>query len=161
CFALPHTPPKKSAEKIAFRKAFRLLGNPGLAVLTLAALPISIIHTIYFIQTPQFLPTLAGVRDADVQPAMSIGQFTEIFILAGLGLFLRRVGFKWVLVIGTLSSVLRYVVFSMGEPTALVVASQALHGVCFACFYAAAFIYVERIAPADVRHSSQTVFGII
>lgn len=161
CFALPHTPPKQSVEKIAFAKAFGLLRNPGLAVLTLAALPISIIHTIYFIQTPQFLPTLAGVRDADVQPAMSIGQFSEIFILAGLGFFLRRVGFKWVLVIGTLSYVLRYLIFSLGEPTPLVVASQALHGVCFSCFYAAAFIYVERIAPADVRHSAQTVFGII
>lgn len=161
CFVLPHTPPKQSVEKIAFAKAFGLLRNPGLAVLTLAALPISIIHTIYFIQTPQFLPTLAGVRDADVQPAMSIGQFSEIFILAGLGFLLRRLGFKWVLVIGTLSYVLRYLIFSLGEPTPLVVASQALHGVCFSCFYAAAFIYVERIAPVDVRHSAQTVFGII
>ena len=49
--------------------------------------------------------SLAGLRDADVQPAMSIGQFSEIFILAGLGFFLRRVGFRsegetWVRVVG-------------------------------------------------------------
>jgi MFS family permease len=41
------------------------------------------------------------------------------------------------------------------------VASQALHGVCYACFFATAFIYVDRIAPAEIRHSAQTVFGII
>ena len=29
------------------------------------------------------------------------------------------------------------------------------------CFFATAFIYVDRIAPTDVRHSAQTVFGII
>ena len=29
------------------------------------------------------------------------------------------------------------------------------------CFFASAYIYTDRIAPADVRHSAQTVFGII
>lgn len=161
CLSLPHTPPKKSVERLAFAKAFRLLGHRGMAVLTLAALPIAIIHTIYFIQTSQFLPTLEGVRDSDIQPAMTIGQFSEIIVLALLGLFLKRAGFRTVLSIGCLAYVARYLVFSLGTPTALVLTSQALHGVCFACFYAAAFIYVERIAPADVRHSAQTVFGII
>lgn len=161
CLTLPHTPPRPSIEKLAFAKAFGLFRQRGLLVLTLAALPISIIHTIYFIQTSQFLPTLPGVRTADVGPAMTIGQFSEIFVLAALGFFVRRVGFKWLLTIGCLAYVLRFTIFSLGTPTALVVASQALHGVCFACFYATAFIYVERIAPADVRHSAQTVFGII
>jgi nucleoside transporter len=161
CLMLPHTPPRKAVEKIAFAKAFGLLRHRGLLVLTLAALPISIIHTIYFIQTPQFLPTLAGVRDSDIQPAMSIGQISEIFVLAALGFFLRKLGFRAVLTIGCLAYLARFAIFSLGAPTWLVVASQALHGVCFSCFYATAFMYVERVAPADVRHSAQTVFGII
>lgn len=160
CLGLPHTPPRPTPE-IAFAKAFRLLARPGMAVLTLAALPVAIVHTIYFIQTSQFLPTLEGMRDADTGPAMTIGQFSEILILGGLGYMLRSLGFRGVLIIGGCAYVLRYLIFSMGAPTSLVVASQALHGVCFACFYAAAFVYVERIAPADVRHSAQTVFGII
>lgn len=161
CFTLPHTPPHKSGQKIAFVKAFRLLGRPGLAVLTLAALPIAIIHTLYFVNTSAFLTSLPGVRAADVQPAMSIGQFSEIFVLAGLGLLLRSLGFRTVLALGCAAYVLRFAIFALGAPTWLVVGSQALHGVCFACFYAAAFIYVERVSPADVRHSAQTVFGIV
>jgi MFS family permease len=39
--------------------------------------------------------------------------------------------------------------------------AQTLHGLCYAFFYAAAFIYVEKVAPADARHSAQTVFGLI
>lgn len=161
CLTLPHTPPKKSIEKIAFTKAFGLLRNRGLRVLIIAALPISIIHTIYFIQTPQFLPTLAGVRDADIQPAMTIGQFSEIFVLVFLGFFIRRLGFRIVITAGCLAYLARFMIFSLGTPTWLVVCSQALHGICFSCFHATAFIYVERVAPADVRHSAQTVFGII
>jgi NHS family xanthosine MFS transporter len=42
----------------------------------------------------------------------------------------------------------------------VIVGSQALHGLCYACFFAAAFIYVERLAEPDVRHSAQTVFGM-
>ena len=41
------------------------------------------------------------------------------------------------------------------------VMSQAFHGFCFAFFFAAGFIYVDKLADDDVRHSAQTVFGII
>jgi len=41
------------------------------------------------------------------------------------------------------------------------VVSQAFHGFCFAFFFAAGFIYVDKLADDDVRHSAQTVFGII
>jgi MFS family permease len=41
------------------------------------------------------------------------------------------------------------------------VASQVLHGVCYACFFAASYIYVDRIAETDVRHSAQTVYGVM
>ena len=30
-----------------------------------------------------------------------------------------------------------------------------------ACFFAGAYIYADRIAPPDIRHSVQTVFGIV
>ncbi len=159
---LPHTPPKKSVESLALARAAGLwLENKGLLALTLIALPIAALHTIYFIQTSQFLPTLEGVRDSDIGPAMSIGQFSEIFVLGALGFFLKHAGFKWALIVGALAYCARYAVFALGAPTELVIASQALHGVCFACFYATAFIYVDRVSPVDVRHSAQTLFGIV
>ncbi len=46
-------------------------------------------------------------------------------------------------------------------PVWLIVSSQLLHGLCYACFFAASFIYVDRIADEDVRHSAQTVYGIM
>jgi len=162
CLTLPNTPPKRGArDRLAVRKAFRLLRRRSFAVLTAVSLLISAIHNIYFIQTGPLLSSL-GVRDADIMPAMSIGQLAEILVLAAVGLMLKRLGFRWVLAIGASAYVLRFAIFGTTSlPLGLIVASQALHGVCFACFYAAAFIYVDRLAEEDVRHSAQTIFGIL
>ncbi|MCC6579477.1 MAG: MFS transporter [Phycisphaeraceae bacterium] len=160
--ALPRTEPKRQAmEKLAFAKAFTLMRRPSLMLLVLASLMISAIHTIYFIQTPSFFSAI-GVRDAMILPAMSIGPFAEVAVMAVLGGMLRRWGFKRVIVLGALAYFLRYLAFGTAAlPVWMVIASQALHGLCYGCFFAATFIYVEKLAPADVRHSAQTMYGII
>jgi len=162
CLWLPATPPKRDAvEKLAFAKAFRLLREPSFAVLMAASLPISIIHQIYFIQTPPFLSQL-GLLDSQIGPAMTIGQFSEILVMGMLGWALTRFGFRTVIALGAFAYFARYLIWSFPAlPVEVQVASQALHGVCYACFFAAAYIYADRIAPADIRNSVQTVFGIV
>jgi MFS family permease len=126
-----------------------------------ASLPISIIHQIYFIQTPPFLSHL-GLLDSQIGPAMTIGQFSEIVIMAMLGWMLKNLGFRRVITLGAVGYFVRYFLWSIATlPVPIQVASQALHGICYACFFAGGFIYADRIAPADIRHSVQTVFGII
>jgi MFS family permease len=79
-----------------------------------------------------------------------------------LGWFLHRAGFRVVMTVGALAYFARYFVWSMTDlPVSVLVTSQVLHGMCYACFFASAFIYVDRIASEDIRHSAQTVFGII
>lgn len=162
CLTLPHTPPKREApEPLAFLKAFSLLRRPSFMVLMVAGFIISPIHQVYFIQTGTFLSKI-GLRDADILPAMSLGQIGELAMMAVLGLMIRRLGFRWVLAIGASAYFLRYLLFGLtGLPLGVVVASQALHGVCFACFLAAAYIYVDHLAEPDVRHSAQQVFGVV
>jgi MFS family permease len=82
--------------------------------------------------------------------------------MAMLGGLLARFGFRTVITVGAAAYFVRYMIWSLtGLPVALLVTSQVLHGVCYACFFASAFIYTDRVAPPDVRHSAQTVFGII
>lgn len=162
CLALPHTPPKREGvDPLAFWRALKLLRVPSFAVLVAASLPISVIHQVYFLQTPPFLSSL-GLLDSQIGPAMTIGQFSEIAIMALLGRLLARLGFRNVIAIGALAYFARYTIWSFPTlPVGLLVASQFLHGICYACFFAAAYIYTDRVAPADVRHSAQTVFGIL
>ncbi|MDA7511023.1 MFS transporter [Verrucomicrobia bacterium] len=159
---LPHSPPRKDAtEKWAFAKAFGLVRHRSFAVLLAVALPISIVHFFYFMQTSKFL-AFRGLSDAYIMPVMSIGQFAEIAVIALLGKALTRFGFRTVITFGALAYALRYYVFSTTDaPLSLIIAAQALHGFCFAGFFAASFIYIDRLAPKDVRHSVQTVFMLV
>jgi nucleoside transporter len=163
CLLLPHTPPKKGdVPSLAFARAFGLLRERPFAVLVAVSLPISVIHQVYFLQTAPFLSDL-GLLDSQIGPAMTIGQFSEILVMAGLGYLLSRFGFRTVITTGAFAYFVRYLIWSFPEalPVPLLVASQALHGVCYACFFASAYIYTNRVAPPDVRHSAQTVFGIL
>ena len=162
CFLLPHTPPKKDAtEKLAFKKAFKLFRFSSFTTLVIASLAVSVIHQIYFLQTGPFLSHI-GILDSQIGPAMTIGQFAEILTIVYLGFFLKRLGFKKVITIGVAAYFMRYAIFGTESfPVWVIVASQAFHGFCYAFFFAAAFIYVDKLADEDVRHSAQTVFGII
>ena len=161
CFLLPHTPPRKEGvEPLAVKKAFGLLRERSFLVLVIASLPIAIVHQIYFIQTPPFLSHL-GLLDSQIGPAMTIGQFSEILMMVVLGGMLARFGFRTVIALGALAYFVRYFIWSTHLPVPVLVSSQILHGVCYAGFFAGAYIYTDRIAPDDIRHSAQTVFGIL
>jgi nucleoside transporter len=161
CFLLPHTPPRREGvEPLAVKKAFGLLRERSFLVLVIASLPIAIVHQIYFIQTPPFLSHL-GLLDSQIGPAMTIGQFSEILMMVVLGGMLARFGFRTVITLGALAYFVRYFIWSTHLPVPVLVSSQILHGVCYAGFFAGAYIYTDRIAPDDIRHSAQTVFGIL
>ena len=162
CFLLPHTPPKHNAvEKLAFKKAFKLFNNSSFTILVITSLAVSIIHQIYFLQAGPFLSHI-GISDSQIGPAMTIGQFAEILTMAYLGYFLKRIGYKNVIFFGVLAYFARYAIFGTTIfPVWVMVISQAFHGFCYAFFFATAFIYVDKISDEDVRHSAQTVFGII
>lgn len=160
---LPATPPTHNVEHpLAFARAFALLKHPGFLVLTVAALPISMIHQVYFIRTAPYLKWLT-MAEAHVGPVMSIGQFSEALVLFSLGAMIKSVGYRWTLAIGCLGFAARYAIFAMTTPEHYANATLAmiLHGVCYGFFFAGAYVYVERVAPHHIRHSAQTVFGII
>lgn len=158
--ALPHTPPKARDKKIDLGEAFSMFRHKSFTVLMIVALLLSVVHMIYFMQMGSFLRT-AGLGLADVMPAMSLGQFSEILMLVILGPVLAKLGFRWTMAIGAGSFALRYFLFSLDLPVSAYVAAQFLHGICFGCFYASAFIYVDRLAPVTARHSAQALFGFV
>jgi nucleoside transporter len=160
---LPKTPPSHNADSpLAFARAFALLKHRGFLVATLVALPIAMIHQAYFFRTGLFLTSL-GFQTKYVAPIMSIGQVSEIVFLSLVGLVIARAGYKWTLVLGCLAYFARFAFFALAteETRQLVVVANALHGLCYGFFFAGAYIYVEKVAGPDIRHSAQTVFGII
>lgn len=161
-FVLPKTPPKKNVENpLAFLKAFSLLTHPGFLTVTLIALPVSMIHQAYFLRMFPYLTDVVGFSQKWAPGIMTIGQFSEIAFLAALGILIKKLGYKGVLVLGAAAYGLRFGLFAVAPNPVVVALLQALHGLCYGCFFAGSYLYVERVAPPDVRHSAQTVFGIV
>ena len=157
---LPKTPPKgNSPHPFAFLEAFALLKKRSVLILTLAAVVISMIHNIYFIRTASWLETV-GFTKANAPAAMTVGQMVEIGTLAILGWFIAKLGYKRVLTIGAFAYFLRFACFASATSPVLAYAGIALHGFCYAFFFACAFLFIDREAPSDARHSVQTAFGI-
>lgn len=159
---LPATPPRRSrVHPLAFVEAFALLRRPSVVVVSVAALVVSMIHNIYFLRTAPWLGSV-GFEQSKIGATMSVGQMVEIGTLALLGFFLARLGYKWVIAIGAAAYFLRFAAFALTTAATpeMAYAGIALHGFCYAFFFAACFLFVDQVAPKDARHSAQTAFGI-
>jgi MFS family permease len=117
----------------------------------------------YYILTAPFLQSEAiGVSPANLPATMTIAQVAEIFVMAFmLSWALKRYGMRRTLAIGVVAWPIRYIIFAIGGPAWLVIASLTLHGFCYVFFFVAAFIYVDKVAPPDIRASAQSMIAIV
>jgi len=163
-FTLPHTPPKKEGVKPwAFLEALKILKNRNFIIFISITFIVATELEFYYILTAPFLTSdKIGISGTWVPAVMTIAQFAEIFVMAFLlSRFLKKYGMRNTLAIGALAWPIRYIVFAIGTPTWLVLASLSLHGFCYVFFFVVAFIYVDKVAPADIRASAQSLIAII
>ncbi|MEW5900994.1 MAG: MFS transporter, partial [Acidobacteriota bacterium] len=111
---------------------------------------------------PFLTSSVIRVSETWVSLVMTIAQIAEIFVMALLlPYFLPKYGIKKTMVIGVLAWPLRYIIFVIGTPAWLVIASLSLHGFCYVFFFTAAYIYVDIVAPPDVRASAQSLIAVV
>jgi nucleoside transporter len=158
-FFLPHTPPKGKSE--VFLTALDLFKDSSFAVFFGVSFLITIALAFYYSFTPLYLESGTKVKPANVGPVMTIGQWVEIGFMLSLPWFLAQLGMKWVLLLGMAAWAVRYALFTVGRPFALVLLGIALHGICFDFFFAAGFIYVDKTAPEAIRASAQSLFAVL
>jgi len=163
---LPHTPPKRDVQgidRLAWLRAAKLLATPYVAILFAVTLIDAVIHNGYFIVIDSFL-THVGISPKMTMVVSSIGQVAEIVTMLALGMVLKKIGWKWTMIIGIMGHAARYGVFALfGEPNFawLIVAVQVLHGICYAFFFATVYIFVDAVFPKDVRTSAQGLANLL
>ena len=168
---LPHTPATpRGSGKFAPGVVLELTKRRDFAVLFVVTFFIAVVHSYFFVwNSPQLNEFFGRHGWADRTNAFTtIGQITEIAAMALLAPAILKLGYKRTMVLGAIAYAVRCVAFSqvsspelsVGAALALATFGQALHGFCFAFFMAAAFIYIDRAAPGDVKGSLQTIYGV-
>jgi nucleoside transporter len=161
-FFLPPTPPERGgvAHRNAPLEAIRLLKNPTVLILFVVTFLDALVHQCYFQWTSPYLAAI-GVPENLIMPAMSLGQLAEIATMAALGFVLTKLGWRKTMIIGILGHSLRFAIYASGAPAWMVVGSNVVHGLCYAFFFAAVYIFVDREFPKDVRASAQGLFNFL
>lgn len=159
---LPHTPPsKKSANPWAFIDAFALMRNPAFAIMAIIAFFAALDMQYYFIQQPVFFTQGLHLKESWVGPVATFGQICEMVMMVLLPLAIRRFGYRIPMAIGIGAWALRDLIFSIGEPTGLVIASVTLHGIGFAFFFTTIFMFADLVAPKDIKSSAQSFLSSV
>jgi nucleoside transporter len=181
CFTLPHTPPTRGAQKNATFEAIGEVLRQPLLTLFLLAVPVSCIHQFYFVHTSPFLGQYQSQAGGIVDSInsifgvgggglMTIGQMSEILVLAAIPFVAKTMSRKALLAIGLAAYALRMAIFAFVGPihaatgvpeVPLLMLGVALHGLCFGCFIFVAFLVIDENTSVDVRASAQTLFGLV
>lgn len=161
---LPHTPPsgEKAPDRLAWRRALGMLRHPFVAVLFLVTLIDSIIHNGYFVVADAFLTNRVGIAGNLSMVVLSLGQIAEIVTMLVLGRVLTVLGWRSTMILGIVGHMIRFLVFAFApDNVPVIIASQLLHGVCYAFFFATLYIFVDEVFPKDIRASAQGLFNLL
>jgi len=157
---LPRSKVKSSLTTgLSFWKSFAAFARPSLLLLCGLTFLNAVVHQFYYYGMSPFMSQI-GFADRQIMPAMSMGQFGEVFVLALLGVCLAKIGTKRALIIGVLAQVLRCMAFASGHK-ALVLAAIPSHGVCYGSFFTVAYIYVDSHSSPESRAGAQQLFNIL
>lgn len=170
CLVLPHTPPSKNeaADPLAFREAFVLLKNPNFLLFMVIAFVVTTELQFYYGPTGTFLEKALQIPNDRIPATMVVGQVGEVIAMAFLLKWvLQKWGVRIALAIGVIAWPLRYFVFAAAPLGAvevmrpLVVSSLALHGLGYTFFFVVSQIYVDMVAPKDIRASAQSLLTLV
>jgi len=159
-FALPHTPPAAAGQAPSMGDlmgfgTIKLLANPRFAVFMIASCLICIPLAAYYAFAPVYVNAM-GIENPGF--VMGFGQWAEVVFMLVMPLFFARLGVKWMLGVGMLAWVLRYVLFSFGAPDQvewMILGGILLHGICYDFFFVTGQIYVDQAAPKEIRAQAQ------
>jgi nucleoside transporter len=165
-FTLPHTPPQGAGQQVSARTilgldALKQLGSRSFYIFIISSLLICIPLAAYYNFTQLFLVATGFENIAATQ---TWGQVSEVLFMLLIPFFFRRLGVKWMLIIGMGAWAVRYGLFALGAPESvqwMILMGIALHGICYDFFFVTGQIYVDKKSTPAIRGQAQGFLVLI
>lgn len=168
-FTLPDTPPKANANasvaQILGVDAFKLLKDRSFAIFFISSILICIPLSFYYAMANPAVTDAykAAYPDADpnsfkIENIMSLGQASEFFFMLLIPLAFSRLGVKYMLVVGLIAWIVRFLLFGYGDAGSgnwMFYIAFILHGVCYDFFFVTGQIYTDNKAGERIKSSAQ------
>lgn len=149
------------AETINWRDAFKLVVQRPFIIVFISSILICIPLAFYYNFTNLFLNEIGMTNAAG---KMSIGQMSETVFLLLMPLMFKHLGIKWMMLLGMLAWVLRYLLFAYGDVSDqtiwMLYLGIALHGICYDFFFVGGQIYADRVFPSHLKSSVQGLMTV-
>ncbi len=173
-FTLPSCPPQlKKSESVNLvdslgLKAFKLFGNYKMALFFIfsmflgAALQLTNMYGDTFLDDFKNIPEYADsfvVKYSTI--VMSISQISETLFILAIPFFLKKFGIKNVMLFSMIAWVLRFGLFSFGNPDErlwMLLLSMIVYGMAFDFFNISGSLFVETTTDSSIRSSAQGLF---
>lgn len=165
-FSLPHTPPQGAGQPVSVRTilgvdAFHTLKSKPFFIFLASSFLLSIPLAAYYNFAPIFV-NASGVEN--VAATMSLGQASEVLFMLLMPLFFRRLGVKWMLIVGMAAWVVRYGLFAWAAPDGIfwmIALGILLHGICYDFFFVTGQIYVDKKSTPAIRGQAQGMLVLV
>ena len=157
-FTLPNTPPRAtgpvSVGQIIGADAFVLFKDRSFVIFFIASVAICIPLSFYYAFAN---PSLRDSGMAFVENKMSLGQVSEVVFMLLIPLAFSRLGVKWMLAVGLMAWIVRFLCFGYGNASSewILYAAILLHGVCFDFFFVTGQIYTDTKAGDRIKSQAQ------
>ncbi|MCY3614831.1 MAG: MFS transporter [Bacteroidetes bacterium] len=174
-FTLPYTPPPSKGQTTTWKQiagidAFNALKSKSFVVFLAAAMLIFIAFGTYFPYAPIYFSAIhenffAGTGFfANPSGEMAWGQVSEIFFMLLIPFFFRRLGVKWMLLLGMLAWVARFAIFAVGASVGtyyFIMIGILIHGICYDFFFVTGQIYIDKKTAPEIRGQVQGLLVLL
>ncbi len=153
---VPKTPPQ-NAGGTPILEAVSMLKVQSFLIFFVISLVAAGMMQFYFLGTAQFMQD-NGIASKNVPASMAVAQVVQAAAtLFLLGWLVGEVGYKWTLVAGAASWLVLYVLYVIPKPRAVIVISQAFHGLAYVLFIIAGQMFAGSVAPKGTEGSMQAL----
>lgn len=127
------------------------------AVMWLAQVATAAYYTFY----PLYLTREIGVADQWLGLISSVGVVLEIGYVLSLGWLLKKLGVRWLLILGLAGVLVRMSLLWLVPTLGVAVGTQALHGLTVLAIFVLPPLYINHRAEAGYRNSMQGLYAML